>query len=225
MPENISPEEKLLRLIRGQKSNDKDATAEDKPLSSAVELRSPVAAVSLKPLVKKKFVLRPQLALSWKRYTTFFSLKRGLWALFVLACLYLFVSLVWGWWGQKKVELPPLKLENFTTPEITSDRSKEIKPYEYYLEGTRNRQIFKGTAGREGQSQQPASAINLDLTKDIVLVGIVSGENPQAVLEDKKTQRTYYVSKGQMIGEIQVAEILQGKIILNYRGQKYELYL
>ena len=74
-------------------------------------------------------------------------------------------------------------------------------------------------------TSQPAIAANVDLLKDITLVGIITGANPQAVIEDKKSLKNYYVTKGQFIGQMQVEDIQEGKIIINYKGQKYELYL
>ena len=66
---------------------------------------------------------------------------------------------------------------------------------------------------------------NTDLVKQLNLVGIIAGENPQAVIEDKNTQKTYYLNKGQFLGEIQLEDILEGKIIINHKGQRFELYL
>jgi type II secretory pathway component PulC len=65
--------------------------------------------------------------------------------------------------------------------------------------------------------------VGTELMKEINLLGVISGANPQAVIEDKKSGKTYYVTEGQMIGDFQVEEIGYGKIILNYNGQKFEL--
>lgn len=142
-------------------------------------------------------------------------------AAFIASSLYLILSLVYPLLVVKKNILPEVKPEAVIKPE--AETIEEPKPYDFYLKGIKEREIF-------GSSQiavvtKPASTINTDLVKDISLVGIVSGEPPQAIIEDKKTQKTYYLTKGQFMGEMQVEDIQEGKIILNYRGERFELYL
>ncbi len=87
-----------------------------------------------------------------------------------------------------------------------------------------NRQIFVSPAEQKTEKLM-ISGVNIDLIKDMSLVGIIAGENPQAIIEDKKTQKTFYLSRGQFMGEFQVKEIKEGKVILDYKGQSYELYM
>jgi type II secretory pathway component PulC len=101
---------------------------------------------------------------------------------------------------------------------------QEVKPYEFYLEGIKSKQIFS-SASRPEETARPASAASADLIKGINLVGIISGDRPQAIIEDKIMQKTYYVAKGQFVGAFQVEDIQEGKVILSYRGERFELYL
>lgn len=61
--------------------------------------------------------------------------------------------------------------------------------------------------------------------QDLSLMGIISGDNPQAAIQDKKTQKVYYVSKGESVADFLIEDIQDGKIILGYKGQRYELRL
>ena len=95
---------------------------------------------------------------------------------------------------------------------------------EQYLEGMDAGKIFTaqvaaGEAGREKEAVLP------ELVKDLNLLGIVSGDAPQAVIEDKKNQQTYYLTKGQFIDEMQVCDIQENKVILEYKGKHAELHL
>ena len=191
MKDHISPEEKLLRLIRGQKKENKPTEKSGIPRLNA--------------LIK---------------YPNFFNPNKLLMVAFALACLYLLVSFVYPLINPPKVNLP--KVESLRVVEPNTQAKEDIKPYEYYAEAAKNRQIFSGVAQ---SSEKPAGAVNVDLTKDINLLGIISGDNPQAIIEDVKTKKTYYLSKGQFINDIQVEDIQEGKIILNYNGQSFELYL
>lgn len=199
MKENIAPEEKLLRLIRGPK---KQAQGGPANIAAKTPARAKFAGL--------KFRLPANL-----------DVNRIIRIAFILASLYLAFSLLYPFFGIKKIKLASV------TKEITVDKKDTdepaVKPYEYYAADLKNRQIF-GTPAAQ-QAAGPVSAANADLIKDISLVGIISGENPQAVIEDKKSQKTYYLTSGQFIGEIQVEKILDGKIILNYKGERFELYL
>lgn len=203
MRDNILPEEKLLRLIRGQKQQ----IPVDKKSVTATSDSRPAIKYSIRALIIK--------------YSSFKYLQKTIWVTFAASCIYLIISFIYPWVALKKIKLPEVTPEKIN--ETTTGPGIEVKPYEFYLEGLKNRQIFGSVSTQE--TTKPASVVNVDLVKDINLVGIISGEPIQAVIEDKKTQKTYYVTKGQFIGEFQVEDIQEGKIILNYQGQRFELYL
>jgi type II secretory pathway component PulC len=208
MKENISPEEKLLRLIRGPK---KQASLDVKPPGTGGNLRT--------DLKQSAFALiRQRLSLPYKN---FLSLQKIIVFSFIVSGAYLIISLIYPLIFLKKIELPTVTQGK--TREVKIAPSEEIKPYDFYKEAVGNRKIFGGALSQEASI--PASSANIDIMKDINLVGIITGDNPQAVIEDKKTQKTYYVNKGQFIGEVLVENILEGKIIVSYKGQRYELYL
>lgn len=186
MKETTSPEEKLLRLIRGGKTG---------------------------PSLKKDFNF-----LAWLRSKlTVSSARKAAAVLFFLSVIYLAVSFIYPLTGLKKINLPQPGQQKTGTP-----LKEEVKPLEFYAQAINQRQIF-GSA-LVGSSGQPIVAAG-EALKDISLVGVISGEPPQAVIEDKKAQRTYYAIKGQSVGEYQLEDIQDGKVILNYDGKKYELHI
>jgi len=203
MKDSSSPEDKLLKLIRNPKKP-ADAPALKADLSKA---KSAVGAnAKLEPKINK--------------FGAFFNMRRVFFWLFIASGIYLISTLIYPWLGLKNIRLPKPSEKPAEETLITKSASK---PLEEYLESVKGRQIFSGAAAM--QSDSLINVANIDLMKDISLVGIISGENPQAVIEDKKAQKTYYVTKGQFIGEMQVEDIQEGKIIINYAGQKYELYM
>jgi len=213
--DNISPEEKLLRLIRGQKKQEVVLP----PQAPAVKQQA-----ALCPAERNEAGSRFARLSGTKQRPVFFNQQRIIQLLFILPCLYLFFSFLWPWLGNDKIKLPEEPSRN-TAAVTPLDNKDTAKPFDYYLQGASKRQIFKSAYTSDGGANRPESAVNLDLSKDLGLVGIITGANPQAIVEDKRSQRTYYLAKGQLIGDIQVDEILESKIILNYKGQKYELYL
>lgn len=200
MRENISPEEKLLKLIKGEKSiNLSDKTSQkDKDGGSAVNKKAQAVNFRLGNNVLFRLAL----------------------LLIVISVAYLIGTFIYPWVGLNKVKLPDPEVASI---EQSVERKTDVKPYEFYAQGMKNSQIF-GSIASQGNAE-PAANIKSEIIKDINLVGIISGDNPQAVIEDKKTQKTYYVTKGQLIGDLLVDDIQEGKIILISAGQKFELYL
>ncbi len=205
MNDNILPEEKLLRLIRGNKNNGVDGNKTDK--EPAVDLKSAPKYYG------------PHL---FQRLAILFNFQIMLWALFIAACLYLIISFIYPWVGLQGFKFSPVIPEKIN--EFNKAPARDVKPYEFYLEGIGNRRIFTSPAKQETY-KEPPKAVSQDLLRDITLLGIVSGENPQAIIEDKKAQKTYYLNKGQFIGELQVTDIREGKITLDFNGQAFELNL
>jgi type II secretory pathway component PulC len=212
MRDNNSPEEKLLKLIRGQKNPPQDI-----PLIKPQEEASAVTATYEK---KRSFksILRPPEVIKYLGLS--YIIKKVIILLLGFSFLYVVLSFLYPFFGLQKIRMPkPLPLEVTKTKNIIN---KESMPYESYSGEIKKRNIFlnKGM----GAASNPAVA-SADLVKNFNLIGIIAGNVPQAIIEDKTNNKVYYLNKGQYIGEFQVQDILEGKIILNYEGQSYELYL
>lgn len=209
MKDNISPEEKLLRLIRNGKKQNKPAGN-----NLAAVLSAPAPLPDTKPASKSpKIVINPD-------YFSFPFLRKAVLAVFIISTVFLIASLVYPLLGLTKVKIPQIEQE--VVGDKKTDQQVQVRPYEEYLAGIQGRQIFSASTV---YSQSSAGGVSGELVKDINLVGIISGDNPQAIIEDKKAQKTYYLFRGQFAGEFQVDDIQEGKVILNYKGQKFELYL
>lgn len=200
MKDNILPEEKLLKLIRANK-----------------KIKVPVMVVAgvehgKKHDIKPFSINLPHIAPGKIIKFIFFA-----------SLFYLITSLIHPIFALREIKLPKIETKEKTIVQKEIPATKPaIKPYEFYSLGIKQRKIFSSAAAN---LEKPIGAASADLIKDINLVGMLSGENPQAIIEDKKAQKTYYLRKGQFIGQLQLEDILEGKIILNYEGQRYELYL
>ncbi len=208
MRDNISPEEKLLRLIRNPK----------KPEASAQKTVAVHSAGSVIPAQSADKVSRKNKF----DYASFFSAKRMVYLFLALAAIFALVSFIYPFIGYNK--LLPETSASADTDKLAIQGKPKARPYEEYLKGLDSREIFDSSS-LSGSSPAASAAASQELIKDINLVGIISGDNPQAIIEDKKTQKTYYLYQGQYLGEFQIEEIKEGKVKVNYRGQKFELYL
>lgn len=192
---NISPEERLLKLIRGEKK--------------AAELfpKEGTAVFSLERV--------------WCSQKTFGIVKWTLFVLLFAACAYFIFCILRPKVYSGRFNSQKLPEESILEEELASGR--DVKSIDAYLKDIGDRQIFNKIALEEPSKQ--ADVVKTDAVKDINLLGIISGDNPQAILEDKNTQKTYYLNIGQSIADFVVEDIKDGRVILNYNGAKLELYM
>ncbi len=215
MKKFISPEDKLLGLIKG------------KPRKPEMASQVSAVPVELKRQQRKPGWPKVDFAMGLKNFLcsfkrVFFStvgVKTVLWVSFIFSCIYLGFSLVYPFFGLRAIILP--HVDSHPGREMVQLALKENKPFEYYAEAVKGKQIFGGAAMRE-QGAVPVRG-SAELVKDFNLIGVISGDNPQAVIEDKKMQKSYTVANGQFVGEFQVEDIKEGKVMLNYQGQRFEL--
>jgi len=211
MKDNISPEERLLRLIKGQKKGPQTAVGASgiKPVSpeglSAQSLSGRAAAGNFAGTKRR-----------------FFSGENILKAVLFAGCLYLVFAFVYPMFGFGKITAS--RTNPVDLLELEKKAQTGFKPFDFYLDGIKGRQIF---SEKYGQSSLGATGtvMGSELLKDINLMGIISGDTPQAIIEDKKAQKTFYVSEGEFIGQFQVEDIQDGKVTLTYQGQRFDLYL
>ncbi|MFH1459226.1 MAG: type II secretion system protein N [Candidatus Omnitrophota bacterium] len=101
------------------------------------------------------------------------------------------------------------------------------KPIQYYERILSRRRLFLGQGLSE--TNKPASInteqFNLRFS-DLQLLGVVSGaKGPQAIINDAKTDQSYYCSGNEEVGGFYVKEVLPNKVILELNGEKLELRL
>lgn len=227
MAREFSPEERLLRLIRSktpreapvssQKDNIKGEVSrpeqpKQKPLSRAAshlvtkEASSPARIFRIENLNFVLIILLGGLLLFFipaffkKQTTTIEVLEEKIKAQEKIA-------------GQKKEALPA---------------DVEKKPsFDYFSSQVGARNIFSPVAKEETQTQAPVEeGPKLEEVKgQLSLLGVVWGDAPQAIIEDKKEQKTYFLNKGGTFDDIEVRDILENKVILSYKGKQFELVL
>ena len=59
-----------------------------------------------------------------------------------------------------------------------------------------------------------------ELVKDYRLKGVVLLNEPEAILEDARTQRSIFLKVGDHLGELTVKEIKEGEVVLKYYGEE-----
>ena len=102
---------------------------------------------------------------------------------------------------------------------VSKEVVANVKDYAYYSTMIAGKQIFAITSN--SQENVPSEAAILDdEANNLTLVGIVEGQNMQAVIENKKTEKTSTLNKGDSLAGFTVVEITSKKVILDQNGKK-----
>lgn len=216
--ENISPEERLLRIIKGQPKKEK--------LPQIKLSKDEIQPLTAEPKVIPWPAGRS--AMHKERLGLPAALQRLNTGLFIFWCLliagiFAFVKNVFRApqryaITQDEAEVP----QKGAAADTEKFPSRDFSEYAGII-GKRN--LFK-TYEAPGKTQAPAAQIApSDLLGNYALAGVISGDNPQAIIEDKKTKATYFLNKGQLLGNFKIEEILEGKVILELSGERFELSL
>ena len=100
----------------------------------------------------------------------------------------------------------------------------EVRPFLYYLEMVQRRDIFAPIRLKSAENPQEETKKALaTLIKDLRLVGISWGSDPEVIIEDTKANKTYFLRAGDPINSFKIDTILKDKVILESEGEKMEL--
>lgn len=105
--------------------------------------------------------------------------------------------------------------------------AKEDVDYSPFLEKAEKEKIFGASSRQKTSLASKASKGKIDkVIENLRLVGIISKDPPRAMIEDGKTNKTFYLKKGEkFLKGITVEEITENSVMLNYYGEDFEIYL
>jgi len=114
------------------------------------------------------------------------------------------------------------------THEFKFQEVSALKKPSYYLEKARKRDIFAMTKEmprieRGPEKTVPAIKEVAKKTEGFKLVGISWSDEPDAMIEDSKSKKTFFVKIGDLINDVKVESISKDKVILSYEGEEVEL--
>jgi hypothetical protein len=220
----LTPEKQLLRLIEGQKTDAPGIRAQAIKHHS-LSLFSFGAWLGRLSFFKEVFK-------KWLHGTgphqLDIKLINKILGLFIFLLAFYFISNLFGSLiNLKKTPYLEFKPQEGTSFAGTQELSFLKKAASYYFEKVRERDIFKmgakkPTATAVASPKGPSSRI-IEATQHLKLVGISWSNDPDAMVEDSKALRTFFVKRGQMIGEVKVQAIFKDKVILSYAGEEIEL--
>lgn len=71
--------------------------------------------------------------------------------------------------------------------------------------------------------REDVSSPKQDIGSNLYILGIVEGDDDQAVIKDKNLDRTFFLYKGDSFEGFTVYDIKEGSVILEHEGEKIEL--
>lgn len=225
MQKDISPEEKLLSIIKGNHEKapaEKDAAREaakdvksgpDKPGNKADEY----IELMLKSSFFKNNIFDPDVLRVFNRCTAIIA---------VIIILYFIADILFVR-ASNKAHSVVAGFSSAAMPLPISPRAAkaEAKNYSYYSNKIAGKKIFTAGSYISAESMEGADGSGEKPESNIGLVGIIPGDSPQAIIEEKKEQKTYYLIKGQSINGITVEDIDKDKVMIEYKGKRINLFL
>ena len=230
MAKETSPEERLLNLIKG-----KNKKAAEAPVAIKAPVTAPAAAPK-KPerMPAETVVSKADKCISGMLKSELFknkffepvmlkTMNRYLIIILGILLLYFLIDLI--------VVRPSKNVQSLITKTTAEQSGKTLpagtknvaaaKDYSSYSNAAPGRTVF-GPGGAAAPEDVSGSG---GMAEQVGLVGIIAGDNPQAIIEDKKAQKTYYLNKGQSFNGYVVEDILEDKVVLDYEGKKISLFL
>lgn len=206
------PEEKLLRLIRGQGAS-----------AGAPAGANPAGGLAAAPRAR-----RPGRA--WSVPSAWVMVFNALLGIVLVA------EAAGWWWLMRQDEPTPPAVVPSAVPSgaPAAQATAAAEPPLPLLASVAARAMFRLEAPPaaaipmpSASTSAPASAAQLKtVASRLSLVGIIAGEPGEAIIEDAQTQKTYSVTVGQQVVEGVVLEaVRENRAVLSLDGEKIELSL
>ncbi len=107
---------------------------------------------------------------------------------------------------------------------------EDFQPVAYYLDQARQRNIFRPAIEVEKAviiplEPAPPQPKLQDMVRGLKMVGIAWGASPKAMIKDETTQEIYFLREKELIGKtrIEVRMILRDRVIVGYEQEEMEL--
>jgi len=201
MEKEATSEEKLLRLLRKKKSISSAPLPEEKRTAAVgvIESKDTKARIDLLKWINRLLFVICLVIIAY--IVNSYVLTKGSASLFLTQ------------------EIQPKVKEK----DVRVSTKEDAQTFDFYAQTIHRRNLFLPPWEKDQGENKVAEASNSDLEKDIRLVGIVLDKNPKAIVEDVKSEDTSFLSIGDEIRGAKLIEVLEGKAIFDYNGQKVEI--
>ncbi len=202
---SFHPEDRLLRLIRGEK---KEQTGSKKLVKFSVRsdwLKQMLSVLKMEPVISINQILPV-----------------------IISILLIYTAYIWIRPGTSEEILIPstsaASLKSTDKKQQIGLSNQNLKPSSFYSSMAKKRNLFKQLAANP--VILPETRIDIgQLVKDLKLIGIVLDERTQAIIENRKTKSVLYLNEGSAVGELKVSKISESSVTLSYGSETIDLFL
>lgn len=200
--DGLTPEEQLLKIIENPGMVEKKRTL---PITRGISaLKSRFLTFDIRKIIPKRVDIK--------------TVNKILAVLCVLITLFLVSDLLNGR-SVFKVKLNKILSGTAVSTAAKTTVIPDVKPEDLAAD-SKKRNIFT----LEPEKAKPIARSDIaGAAVELKLVGILWSENPQAMIEDTKAQRTYLVNAGDKIGTVNVKSILIDKVVLSKDTEEWDL--
>lgn len=192
---NFHPEDRLLRLIRGEKK-EREGSDRLKQVLSVLKIEPVMSINRILPVVISMLLI----------YTAYIWIRPRTSEEILIPSSRVF------------------SLKSIDKKQQINLKSQNLKPSSFYSSMAKKRNLFKQLAANPVILPEVGIGIG-QLVKDLKLIGIVLDERTQAIIENRKTKSVHYVSEGNTIGELKVSKISESSVTLSYGLETIDLFL
>ena len=242
MNKEFSPEERLLHLIKGKKDIPKkpDRQQEEKPVikNEAITLKEkstiPIKETNKEPIKtittgENKSTINSNIVLLVVVFIILLAMGIGIISLFTkkedrdIKNLELLISSI-SETAKEESLIDKEPIEKLAVKDQVSKKEEAVS-FDDYQRLLSDKSIFVPAAPRKRQQSATEGPSLRDLVKELRLVGIMPGEDPQAIIEDKRTGETLFLKRDEMINDIKIEDIGTGRVTLSYNEDTTTLSL
>jgi len=117
---------------------------------------------------------------------------------------------------KEKVAIEPV------VPDIPSVKTIQL-PQAQSVTAVKAEEVIAGNDAGTDKNAELKNISREEILGNLNLLGIITGDNNQAIVEDKALKKTFFLYKGDSLGELKVYDIKDSAVILEYKGEKIEL--
>jgi hypothetical protein len=206
----ITPEEQLLRIIEDPRT---EKSKIPPPMKATYGNIKNLAAFFKNLHIQKDFFKRINLQTANKMILVICGI-------FTIYWLFDFIKI--GNMLNKKLEKVIVEAQAYEPQNVNTAPLPEINIADAIMDAKR-RNIYTFTLLTSIAQQSPIEADIAAMINSLKLVGIIWGENPQAMIENTKEQKTYLLNKNDMVDQLTIKNILRDKVILIKDDKEWEL--
>jgi len=106
---------------------------------------------------------------------------------------------------------------------LTSFSQLELRSLNSYKKLFASKKLFRPLIK---SSKRRAKVLTIDdLCKDLILIGIIKQDVPEAIVKNRRTRQSYFIKRGASLGQLKVESVGDDQIVVSFKGSKKTLFI